>query len=297
MNYKINQIHNEEKLLELINNEQVDKFKEYVDDNILNISNLSFYKEEDLLDLIKYLDLTSLKPTDNITNISDFVKTSVFNFKGKDYYTGGVCCFSNFLPQINKYKPSQQIKSVVVAAGFPHSQIPLSVKLEEIKYAIENSADEIDICLNRGLFFEGKKDEIRQEISSIKALLLSSERDIKLKVILEVGELKDYSKIMEASYLCLESGADFIKTSTGKIEKGADIYSVIVMLLAIRKYYFSTGEIRGIKIAGGIRNPIEAIEYKNIYELFISSNIDNNLFRIGCSQLFDKLQLELLSKK
>lgn len=296
MNNKIKQILNENELLEFINNKQDEKFREYIDKNIFCDDNLSVYTQEDLLDLIQYLDLTSLNSTDNRETISEFVKKSVFLFNNKAYYTGGICCFSNFLNQINQYKPSPQIKSVVVAAGFPHSQLPLSAKLEEIKYCIENGADEIDICLNRGKFFEGKTEEIAQEISSIKELINNSEKEILLKVILEVGELEEYFKIYQASLLCLESGADFIKTSTGKIQKGADIYSSIVMMLALREYYRKSNLLKGIKIAGGIRTPLEAIQYMNLYKLFISSNMDNKLFRIGCSQLFEKLQFEILKK-
>ena len=296
MNNKIKQILNENELLEFINNKQDEKFREYIDKNIFCDDNLSVYTQEDLLDLIQYLDLTSLNSTDNRETISEFVKKSVFLFNNKAYYTGGICCFSNFLNQINQYKPSPQIKSVVVAAGFPHSQLPLSAKLEEIKYCIENGADEIDICLNRGKFFEGKTEEIAQEISSIKELINNSEKEILLKVILEVGELEEYFKIYQASLLCLESGADFIKTSTGKIQKGADIYSSIVMMLALREYYRKSNLLKGIKIAGGIRTPLEAIQYMNLYKLFIFSNMDNKLFRIGFSKLFEKLQFEILKK-
>jgi deoxyribose-phosphate aldolase len=99
---------------------------------------------------------------------------------------------------------------------------------------------------------------------------------------------------MEASILCLENGADFIKTSTGKIEKGADIYSSTVMLLALREYYRKNNVLKGLKVAGGIRKIEEAVEYMNLYKYFITSNFDNNSFRIGCSQLFDKIKEELL---
>jgi deoxyribose-phosphate aldolase len=170
----------------------------------------------------------------------------------------------------------------------------LSVKKEEIKYAIENNVDEIDICLNRGLFFDENKEKAAQEIREIRNLLNLADKKIVLKVILEVGELQTYSNIMEASTLCLENGADFIKTSTGKIEKGADIYSSTVMLLALREYYRKNNVLKGLKVAGGIRKIEEAVEFMNLYKYFITSNFDNNSFRIGCSQLFDKIKEELL---
>lgn len=288
----INQFKNEDKLLEFIYNDRVEEFQKYVDDIIIS-NKLSDYTKEDLLNLIQYLDLTSLKSTDNAQSIKQFVEKSVFSCKSENYYVGGICCFSPFLPQINDYKPSNAIKSVVVAAGFPHSQIPLSVKKEEIRYAIENNADEVDICINRGLFFEENKEKAAQEIREIKDLLCSANKNIALKVILEVGELLSLENIFQASLLCLENGADFIKTSTGKIEKGADIYSTIVMLLAIREYYHKTGVLKGVKVAGGIKTAEEAILYNNLYKYFITSNFDNTHFRIGCSQLFEKIKEKL----
>jgi deoxyribose-phosphate aldolase len=289
----INQIENEDKLLEFIYNNRVDEFKKSIDEIIIS-NKLSNYSEEDLFNLIQYLDLTSLKSTDNNKTITEFVKNSVLTCKSNNYYVGGICCYSPFLSQINDCKPSKKIKSVVVAAGFPHSQVPLSVKKEEIKYAIENNVDEIDICLNRGLFFDENKEKAAQEIREIKDLLNLADKNIVLKVILEVGELQTYNNIMEASTLCLENGADFIKTSTGKIEKGADIYSSTVMLLALREYYRKNNVLKGLKVAGGIRKIKEAVEYMNLYKYFITSNFDNNSFRIGCSQLFDKIKEELL---
>ncbi len=295
MDYKINKILNEDKLLDLIYNNNVSEFNTYVNKEFCS-KELSFYSSEEILSLIKYLDLTSLKTTDNSINIIDFIKSSSFKFKGETYNVGGICCFSKFLPQINEYKSSPQVKSVIVTGGFPHSQLPLSVKLEEIKYAIENNVDEIDICLNRGSFLSGQYKEVSQEISAIKDLLKQSEKKVLLKVILEVGEMETYSNIMKASLLSLKSGADFIKTSTGKISQGADIYSVIVMLMVLREYYKETKTLKGIKIAGGVKTISEAIQYKNLYEYFISKNPNNELFRIGCSQLFDKIQSELLKK-
>ena len=289
----INQIENEDKLLEFIYNNRVDEFKKSIDEIIIS-NKLSNYYEEDLFNLIQYLDLTSLKSTDNNKTITEFVKNSVLTCKSNNYYVGGICCYSPFLSQINDCKPSKKIKSVVVAAGFPHSQVPLSVKKEEIKYAIENNVDEVDICLNRGLFFDENKEKAAKEIREIKDLLNLANKKIVLKVILEVGELQTYNNIMEASTLCLENGADFIKTSTGKIEKGADIYSSTVMLLALREYYRKNNVLKGLKVAGGIRKIEEAVEYMNLYKYFITSNFDNNSFRIGCSQLFDKIKEELL---
>ena len=218
------------------------------------------------------------------------IKNSVFNCKSIDYYVGGICCFSPFLSQINAYKPSKEIKSIVVAAGFPHSQIPLSVKKEEIRYAIENNVDEVDICLNRGLFFEESREKAFQEISEIRDLLNLVNKKIVLKVILEVGELRTYSNIYSAAKVALESGADFIKTSTGKSQKGADVYSVCVMLLVLREFYKASGELRGLKVAGGVSRSEDALRYRNLFEAFCGKIDGNQYFRIGCSGLFENMK-------
>ncbi|MBO5963634.1 MAG: deoxyribose-phosphate aldolase, partial [Bacteroidales bacterium] len=119
-----------------------------------------------------------------------------------------------------------------------------------------------------------------------------------LKVILEVGELNTLSNIMKASLIALENGADFIKTSTGKIAQGADIYSVCVMLLALRKHYFKQGVLKGLKVSGGIRTCSEALQYRHLFDTFINKEIkDNTYFRIGCSRLFENIQEKILNIK
>jgi deoxyribose-phosphate aldolase len=176
--------------------------------------------------------------------------------------------------------------------------MPLNAKKEEVRYAIDNGADEIDICINRGMFLSGEEKGVANEIFEIKNLISKYSDSILLKVILEVGELNTLSNIMKASLIALENGADFIKTSTGKISQGADIYSVCVMLLALRKFYHNQGLLKGLKVSGGIRTYDEALQYRHLFNIFINEQIqDNTYFRIGCSRLFENIQEKILNIK
>ena len=293
----LNEIANEDLLLDLISNDRVGEFIGVTDalDCLIKKSDASF---DDVSSLIGYMDLTSLESTDSEEKISDLIDKSEFEYKGVNYKVAGICSFIDFLPYLNSHKKSADVKSVVVCGGFPHAQMPLNIKKEEVKYALENGANEIDICINRGLFLSGREKDVANEISSIKNLISAYRKPVLLKVILEVGELNSLSKIREASLLALENGADFIKTSTGKINRGADKYSVCVMLLALREYYRKHGILKGLKVAGGIRSCEDALMYGNLFDYFISKDLKtSNRFRIGCSRLLESVKKEMEKSK
>lgn len=293
----LNEIANEDLLLDLISNDRVGEFIGVTDalDCLIKKSDASF---DDVSSLIGYMDLTSLESTDNQETISKLIDKSEFEYKGVNYKVAGICSFVNFLPYLNSHKKSADVKSVVVCGGFPHAQMPLEIKKEEVRYALENGADEIDICINRGLFLSGKEEEAANEISSIKNLISAYRETVLLKVILEVGELNSLSDIRKASLLALENGADFIKTSTGKINRGADKYSVCIMLLALREYYRKHGILKGLKVAGGIRSCEDALMYGNLFDYFISKDLKtSNRFRIGCSRLLESVKTEMEKSK
>lgn len=318
MSFHLSEIKEEIELLRLVQNDRGGEFKQKIDRDFADAESESIEREE-LLSLVQYLDLTCLEPTDNRETIRRLCERSAFDFEGKTYRVAGLCAFSNMLPYLNEFKKGKNIKSVVVLGGFPHSQVPLEVKKAEVGYAIEHCADEIDICLNRGLFLSEEKDaaakEIRDISHEIRVLqngvslqrngvwrnsfghsensfgVLENPNAVLLKVILETGELKSLSAVYEASMLALENGADFIKTSTGKTPKGADKYSVCVMLLALRQYYRQTGELKGLKVAGGIRTAEDAVMYRRLFERFVGKDItDSRYFRIGCSSLIENLE-------
>lgn len=293
----LNEIANEDLLLDLISNDRVGEFIGVTDalDCLIKKSDASF---DNVSSLIGYMDLTSLESTDNEGTISKLIEKSEFEYKGVNYKVAGICSFVNFLPYLNSHKKSADVKSVVVCGGFPHAQMPLEIKKEEVGYALENGADEIDICINRGLFLSGKEEEAANEISSIKNLISAYRETVLLKVILEVGELNSLSDIRKASLLALENGADFIKTSTGKINRGADKYSVCIMLLALREYYRKHGILKGLKVAGGIRSCEDALMYGNLFDYFISKDLKtSNRFRIGCSRLLESVKTEMEKSK
>lgn len=293
----LNKIENEDLLLDLISNDRVGEFIGVIDalDCLIKKSDASFY---DVSSLIGYMDLTSLESTDNEETISKLIDKSEFEYKGVNYKVAGICSFIDFLPYMNSRKKSADVKSVVVCGGFPHAQMPLNIKKEEVKYALENGANEIDICINRGLFLSGREKDVANEISSIKNLISAYRKPVLLKVILEVGELNSLSKIRKASLLALENGADFIKTSTGKINRGADKYSVCVMLLTLREYYRKHGILKGLKVAGGIRSCEDALMYGNLFDYFISKDLKtSSRFRIGCSRLLENVKTEMEKSK
>ncbi|MEE1096939.1 MAG: deoxyribose-phosphate aldolase [Bacteroidales bacterium] len=296
MDFGLNNIVDEEALLSFVISDKRDDFVKMVDNNF--VKPITDTKVDELLSLIHYLDLTSLESTDNKESIKSLIEKATFKYHDLEYRVAGICSFTNLLPFIKEFNIHKNLKTIVVSAGFPSSQMPLNAKKEEVRYAIDNGADEIDICINRGMFLSGEEKGVANEIFEIKNLISKYSDSILLKVILEVGELNTLSNIMKASLIALENGADFIKTSTGKISQGADIYSVCVMLLALRKFYHNKGLLKGLKVSGGIRTYDEALQYRHLFNIFINEQIqDNTYFRIGCSRLFENIQEKILNIK
>jgi len=258
--------------------------KNTIDEIILEKKN-SINKKDSAIKCLKCLDLTSLSGTDNRESIKKLIENSIIK-ELEGVKVAGICVYPNFIEVLNEYLLDEDIKKVVVAGYFPSGQNPLELKLNEIKFAVNNGAQEVDIVINRGLFLEGKFSEVSQETFRAKEIC----KDIILKVILEVGELSTYENIYKASILSLESGADFIKTSTGKIEKGADIYSFAIMLIALKDFYNRTGQLKSIKAAGGISTFEQVLDYYILFSHFIGEEyITPKYFRIGGSRLKDNL--------
>jgi len=242
-------------------------------------------KKTSAIKCLECLDLTSLNNTDNAQTIKSFIENSKINELEK-VKVAGLCVYPNFLEVLNECLLDKDIKKVVVAGYFPTGQNPLELKLNEIKFAVEKGAQEVDIVMNRGLFLEGKYSEVSQETFLAKEIC----KNIILKVILEVGELGSFENIYKASRIALEAGADFIKTSTGKIEKGADVYSFAITLMALKYYYNRTGILKSIKAAGGISTTEQALDYYILFSHFIGEEyINPKHFRIGGSRLKDNL--------
>ncbi len=232
------------------------------------------------------IDLTSLNTTDTREEIWNFTER-VNDFEGSSDVdnVAAICVFPNFVETV-KEALTANVNIAAVVGGFPSSQTFTEVKIAETGLAVASGADEIDIVLNLGYFLEENYEEVCEEIDEIKHTC----RDAKLKVILETGALKSAKNIMKASILALYSGADFIKTSTGKVYEGATLEAAYVMCTAIKEYNQKTGNKAGFKASGGISTTEDAVKYYTIVkEVLGEEYLNKEYFRIGASRLANNL--------
>jgi deoxyribose-phosphate aldolase len=181
-----------------------------------------------------------------------------------------------------------------VATAFPSGHSSLELKLAEVQYALESGADEIDMVISRGRFHSGDFNYVFDEISAVKEACGST----RLKVILETGELGTFDKVRHASDLAMEAGADFIKTSTGKIKPAATMPVTLVMLQAIRDYHRRTGRQVGMKPAGGISKSKLALHYLvMVQETLGTAWLDNHWFRFGASSLANDVLMQIVKQQ
>ena len=240
---------------------------------------------------LRSIDMTSLNHTDSEESIATFVNK--INTLNDNLQFAAICVYPSFVKTVKKHLTSKTVKIAAVAGGFPSSQTFTDIKVAECKEAIKAGADELDIVILVGEFLAGEYDKVAGEISKIKKEI----GDIHLKVILETGTLKSPELIYKASMLAMESGADFIKTSTGKTEPAATPEAFLVMALAVRDFYNKTGKRVGLKAAGGISTANEAYIYYNIFEKVLGKEyINPNYFRIGASRLANNLLSEIEGK-
>jgi deoxyribose-phosphate aldolase len=186
------------------------------------------------------------------------------------------------------------VKVASVATAFPSGQAPLDVKLTEVRDVVEMGADEVDMVIDRGAFLAGRYAKVYDEIVQVKEACAG----VHLKVILEVGELGTYDNVRRASLLAMAAGADFIKTSTGKLPAAATLPVTLVMLEAIRDVYEETGRMVGMKPAGGIRVAKQAVQY--LVQLHETLGVDwmtPDLYRIGASSLLNDVLMQIRKEK
>ena len=197
-----------------------------------------------------------------------------------------VCVYPRFVSVAKRVLDNSGIMVASVAGAFPHGQLPINLKVEEVKYAIGEGADEIDMVLSRGALLAGEDNVVRDEVAMMKEACQGRT----LKVILETGELPSPTLITKASLLAIEGGADFIKTSTGKIGVGATLEAAEVMLKCIADSVKINKKRVGFKAAGGISTPEEALAYAEMAKKILGEEyINNQSFRIGASRLTDRL--------
>ena len=249
-------------------------------------------RPEILAACIGHMDLTSLNSTDTKSKIEKMVeKVNNFPVNYPKYPSvAAICVYPNFAEVVKKNLNSQDVNVAVVGGVFPSSQSFLEVKIQECRIAVEKGADEVDIVLALSHFLEGEYELAAKEISSIKKAIAPAH----LKVILETGALSTPEAIEKASVLAMEAGADFIKTSTGKMEPAATPEAAIVMCRAIKEHYRKTGKKVGFKPAGGISTPQDAILYYAIVDTILGEEwLNPELFRLGASRLANNLLTEL----
>ena len=245
--------------------------------------------------LLGAVELTTLKVTDSQESVLKFTeKINAFADAHPELpHLATICVYPNFAKIVSESLEADQVEVACVSGGFPSSQTFLEVKTIETALAVHDGATEIDMVLNVGAFLSGDYETCADEIAEIK----SAAAEAPLKVILETGALQTAENIKKASILSIYAGADFIKTSTGKIEPAATPEAALVMCETIREYYKLTGTKIGFKAAGGINTVSDAVGYYTIVREVLGEEwIKEGLFRIGTSRLANLLVSEILGE-
>lgn len=242
------------------------------------------------------IDLTTLNATDTMTHVKSF--TERVNDFSNDYPTlpnvAAICVYPNMVQAVKETLKADNVEIAAVAGGFPSSMTFIEMKVKEACMAVERGAGEIDIVLPLWAYLDGNKLVCREEITTIKQAI----GEAHLKVILETGALAEPEKIRHASMLAMEAGADFIKTSTGKMNPAATPEAAIVMCHAIKEFWMKTGKKVGFKPAGGISTTSEAILYVTIVKEILGDEwLNPQLFRIGASRLANNLLSDLFGEE
>ena len=246
------------------------------------------------------IDLTSLTVSDTPTKIAAMTdKVNLFNESYPDYpMPASICVYPNLAKAVADARYTKDIHITAVGGGFPASQTFLSVKIAECVAAVKDGADEIDIVLAHNSFCDGRYDDAAKEISDIKQAIISVNPAAHLKVILETGALASYDDMATASFLAMEAGADFIKTSTGKIGVSATPEAAYVMCECIRAFYKATGKKIGFKPAGGVSSAEDASLYYGIVATVLGKEwLTPGLFRFGASRMANNLLSALEGKE
>ena len=209
-------------------------------------------------------------------------------------HVAAVCVFPAMIPFVKEALGNSEVRIASVATGFPSGQTYSEIKIEETRRAVAAGAHEIDMVIDRGAFLSGDDQKVFDEIAEIKEACGPAH----LKVILETGELGSYDQIRRASMIAMYAGADFIKTSTGKIGVGATLPTTLVMLEAIRDFYHATGKEIGMKPAGGVANSKLALAYLVVlYETLGATWMTPDLFRFGASSLANDILMQLRKER
>ncbi len=247
-----------------------------------------FSKQNVLKQILGMMDLTTLEGNDNNEKVKQLCRKAI-SLKhagvGVDS-TAAICVYPVFVSTAKDMLQSTDVKIAAVAGGFPSGQMPLHLRVAEVEWTVKQGADEIDMVISRGKMLEGDVGFVKQEVEEHKKACGKAH----LKVILETGELADSELIRSASEIAIEAGADFIKTSTGKVQPAATLEASWIMLHVIKNHFDKTGIKIGFKPAGGIATADDAISFYMLVKHIVGKDwLTPELFRYGASRLFDSV--------
>ena len=266
-----------------------------VQERVASLSKRSIKKASKVwaLDLvIRMIDLTTLEGKDTPGKVRALCAKGMRPLPGDPSVpsVAAICVYPTFVADAKAALAGSSVKVASVATAFPSGQSFLDVRLAEVRGAVAAGADEVDMVIDRGAFLAGDYGSVFDEIVAVKDAC----GDAHLKVILETGELGTFDNVRRASVLAMAAGADFIKTSTGKIQPAATLPVTLVMLEAIRDFQRVTGKVIGMKPAGGIRTAKESIQYLVVlYETLGPRWMTPDLFRFGASSLLNDVLMQL----
>ena len=270
--------------------EAIGRALEIIAANLENVASESVYKE-----CFSMMDLTTLKTDDTPASVTKLVnKVNAFQESYPEWpLPASICVYSNFAATVKEAR-NADFNITVVSACFPSSQSFLEVKLKEVEMAVEQGADEVDIVLALNAFLAGDTEAAAEEIRQVRRVIDEvagkQGREVHLKVILETGLLRTPENIANASFLAMEAGADFIKTSTGKVDVNATPVAAYVMCECIAKYHAVTGKKIGFKPAGGISTAADALCYYSIVASVLGKEwLNKHMFRFGVSRVANSI--------
>jgi deoxyribose-phosphate aldolase len=245
---------------------------------------------------IRMMDLTTLEGADTPGKVRALCTKAIYPDPGDASvpHVAAVCIYPSLVPVARRALKGSAVKVASVATAFPSGQAPLEVKLADVRAAVEAGADEIDMVIDRGAFLSGRIGHVHEEVVAVKDAC----GDAHLKVILETGELGTYDAVRKASLVAIAGGADFIKTSTGKVSPAATLPVTLCMLEVIRDVHDETGLVIGMKPAGGIRTAKQAVQYLCVlHETLGPEWLTPDLFRFGASSLLNDVLLQLRKQR
>ncbi|WP_414653064.1 deoxyribose-phosphate aldolase [Gaiella sp.] len=245
---------------------------------------------------IRMMDLTTLEGADTPGKVRAMCTKAMYPDPGEPSvpHVAAVCVYPSLVPVARRALKGSSVKIASVATAFPSGQAPLAVKLADVRAAVEAGADEIDMVLDRGAFLSGRMGQVYEEVVAVKEECGNAH----LKVILETGELGSYDAVRRASLVAIAGGADFIKTSTGKVSPAATLPVTLCMLEVIRDVHDETGLVIGTKPAGGIRKAKQAVQYLCVlHETLGVDWMTPDLFRFGASSLLNDVLLQLRKQR